>query len=375
MSEKNTYYESLHNVVRIISLILFLLATLLIDKVEAGSPVTDKESPHILVLDNCDSDYKIAPFNDSIIFLNSEGKIINEIGGLNICQNIGGNRAISVSPDGKFFVVCENVADKISAYSIPTGNLLWSLQGKYSSAVIAQDIVYSICEDATTQVRKIHAIDQVENIIKQSGEVKGFDIAIDPNGGFLWVVGSDIKKCDKDLQVVKVIDAFKWGASSVDICADGSIWVTERKHPDVAGSQNRLIKINQQGTIVQNIPLKDMSPLCVRVDRSNGNAWVTGVRVKEGRKLSFRRWRFYWRRTFKYLGSRTCKYSPEGKLLLEMKSGGKSIDIDASNGSVWVTETDRPSLYHYSSEGKKLHASEKLSRDDKWIAIVPTKEK
>ena len=371
MSEKDSYCKYLHKAVKIT--LLLLLIGLLVDKAEAESPVTAKQSPHILVLDNCDSDYKIAPFNDSVFFLNSDGKIINEIGGLNICQNIGGNRAISVSPDGKFFVVCENVADKISAYNLPAGNLLWSLQGKYSSAVIAQDIVYSICEDTTTQVRKIQAIDQVGNIIKQSGEVKGFDIAIDPNGGFLWVVGSDIKRCDMNLQIVKVIDRFKWGAASVDIGADGSIWVAERKHPDVAGSQNRLIKINQQGTIVQKIPLGDMTPLCVRVDLSNGNAWVTGVRVKERRKLSFRRWRFYWRRTFKYLGSRTCKYSPQGELLLEMKSGGKSIDIDASDGSVWITETDRPSLYHYSSEGKKLHTSENLSRDDKWIAIIPKK--
>jgi hypothetical protein len=174
-----------------------------------------------------------------------------------------------------------------------------------------------------------------------------------------------------NLRVIKTIDTIKWCAASVDIGADGSIWVAGRKHPDVAGSQNRLIKINQQGTIVQNIPLGNMSPLCVRVDRSNGNAWVTGIRIKEGRKLSFRRWRPHWVRAWKYLDSRTRKYSPEGKLLLELKLGGKSIDIDASDGSVWITETDRPSLYHYSSNGKKLNTSENLSRDDKWIAIIP----
>jgi hypothetical protein len=61
----------------------------------------------------------------------------------------------------------------------------------------------------------------------------------------------------------------------------------------------------------------------------------------------------------------------KGKLLLELKRGGKSIDIDASDGSVWITDKDTPSLNHYSSKGKKLDTSENLSHDHKWITILP----
>ncbi|MCP4263357.1 MAG: hypothetical protein GY774_38505 [Planctomycetes bacterium] len=372
MPEKNTYYESLLNAARIT--LLLLLAALVIHKAEAELPVSATESPHILVLDNCDSDYKVPPFNDSVLFLNSQGKVINEISGLNIAQNIGGNRAISVSQDGSFFVVCENAADKISSYNISTGNLLWSIQGKYTSAVIAQGIVYALTSDDTIYGNGILAIDRGGAIIKQSTGINGYDIAIDPNGTSLWVVGGDIKKCDMNFRIVKVIKPIKWCAVSVDINSDGSIWVAEREHPDVAGSQNRLIKITQQGSIIRNIPLKDMSPLCVRVDRSDGNAWITGVRYREYKKLSFRRWPPGWTRAWKYLGSRTRKYSPQGKLLLELKHGGKSIDIDASDGSVWFTDKDTPSLYHYSSKGKKLDTSENLSQDDKWITLLPGKK-
>jgi len=372
MSEKDSYCESLSKAVKIT--LLLLLAGLLIDKSEAGSPVTAKQSPHILVLDDCDSDFKTPPFNDSIFFLNSDGKVINEIGGLNIALSKGGNRAITVSLDGKFFVVCENVADKISAYSIPTGNLLWSIQGKYTSAIIAQDIVYSICENATTQVKKVHAIDLKGNFIKQSGGIEGIDIAIDPESTCFWVVGENVTKYNMNLQALQMIFPITWTAVSVDVCSDGSIWVAERAHPDDAGSQNRLIKINQQVRIVRKIPMKNMAPLCVRVDRSNDNFWVTGIRYKVHRKLSFRRWPPEWKITWKYLDSRTRKYSPEGKLLLELKYGGISIDIDETDGSVWITDHDTSNLYHYSSEGKKLNTSENLSRDHKWIAIVTKKK-
>jgi hypothetical protein len=369
MPENNIHCESIFGAVKIT--VLLILAGLLICKAEAEPPVATTQSPHILVLDNCDSDYKIPPFTDTILSLDSKGKVINEISGLNICQNVGGNRAISVSQDGRFFVVCENVADKISAYTISTGNLLWSVQGEYTSAVVAQDIVYALTSDGTIYGNGIQAFDLGGNIIKQSNEINGFDMVIDPNGSFLWVVGDDIKKCDMNFRVVKVIKTINWCAVSVDISSDGSIWVAERKHPDVTGSQNRLIKLNQQGSIIRVISLEDMSPLCVRVDRSDGNAWVTGVRSWEYRKLTFRRWPPGWERAWKYLGSRTRKYSPEGKLLLELKRGGKSIDIDASDGSVWITDTDTPHLYHYSSKGKKLDTSENLSNDHKWITILP----
>lgn len=373
MSGKKMYHESKMLDVARVSL-LFLLIASFIHAVKAEIPASAAQSPHILVLDNCDSDYKVPPFTDSVLFLNSEGKVINQISGLNICQNIGSNRAISVSQDGQFFVVCENVADKISAYNTSTGNLLWSIQGKYTSAVVAQGIVYALTSDDTIYGNGIQAVDRGGKIIKQSTEINGYDIVIDPNGSFLWVVGDDIKKCDMNLRVVKVIKPIKWCAVSVDINIDGSIWVAEREHCDVPGSQNRLIKITQHGTIIRNIPLEDMSPLCVRVDRSDGNAWVTGIRSRIYKKLSFHIWPPGWVRACKYLGSRTRKYSPQGKLLLELKRGGKSIDIDASDGSVWITDKDTPSLYHYSSKGKKLDTSENLSHDHKWITILPKKK-
>jgi hypothetical protein len=351
--------------------VLFLLIyPLVADAATTELPNPTSQLPRILVLDNYDSNYKFPPFNDVVLLLNNKGEVINRINGLNICQNIGGNRAISVSEDGRFFVVCENVADKITAYDLSTGDEMWSLPGKFRSAVIAQDITYvlSSSEDDKMYRDEIITIDIEGNIIKQSKEAEGFDITVDPNANCLWLVGGDIKKCDMDLKVVKTIDPIIWYAVSVDISSYGSVWVAERKHPDVAGSQNRLLNISSESKVLQNIPLNDLSPMCVRVNRSDGSVWITGSCGHYKKKLSLFQWPPSWQRTYRYIGPRTRKYSSEGKLLLEIKHGGHSIDIDPSDGSVWIA--DRTQLLHYSSAGKKLETCDDVSGDQKWIVVV-----
>ena len=176
-----------------------LITSLLVCLTATESPSPTSQPPHILVLDNCDSDYKVPPFNDAVLFLNSKGEVINEIGGLNICQNMGGNRAISVSRDGRFFVVCENVAKKITAYDLLTGNKIWSLPGDFISAVVDQGVTYALTSDGRIYGNGILAIDGRGNITKQSAVITGYDIVVDPNAKVLWLVGVDIQKCDMNL--------------------------------------------------------------------------------------------------------------------------------------------------------------------------------
>lgn len=346
---------------------LVLITSLLVCMTTTESPSPTSQAPHILVLDNCDSNYKSPPFNDVVLLLNNKGEVINQINGLNICQSIGDNRAISVSEDRRFFVVCENVANKITAYDLLTGNEKWSLPGSFGSAAVAQGITYALTSGGTIYGNGITAIDSGGKIIKQSKGASGFDIVVGPNANCLWLVGGDIKKCDMNLNVVRTIDPITWCAVSVDICPDGSIWVAEREHIEETGSQNRLLNISPKGNISQVIPLNDLSPSCVRVNKSNGNVWVTGKRFPIRRRLTFRQWP-PWRRTYGYIGPRTQKYSSKCKLLLEIKRGGHSIDIDPLDDSVWIA--DPTQLLHYSPAGKKLETCDEVSDDSKCITIV-----
>ena len=324
--------------------------------------------PHVLVLDNRDSDFRTPPFDDGISVLDAKGSVISEIGGLNICQNIGGNRAISISPDGHWFVACENVGGSLTAYDTATGQVRWSLPGTFKTAVIAGDTVYALTTSGTIYGDGSVAINGDGKVIAKSA-ANGFDLVADPNGRFLWLVGGDIKKCDPNLNVITSLDPIPWCAASADVNPDGSIWVAERQHRDVNGSQNRLLKVSPQGGILQTMALGELSPLCVRVDRSDGSFWVTGIVVRKGVSLPRWGWPIRWYARYKYVGPRTHKYSAQGKLLVRIEEGGTSLDIDPADGSVWVA--DESGLLHYARDGKALGGRGGFSADSKWIAVVP----
>ncbi len=67
--------------------------------------------------------------------------------------------------------------------------------------------------------------------------------------------------------------------------------------------------------------------------------------------------------------SHTRKYDSEGKLLVKNTQGGTSIEVDSSDGSVWIA--GGKSILHYSSTGANLATYDGVSGSQKWLAIVP----
>jgi len=355
----------------LMAVVFFTLAASAAHK--AAEPAGETDAV-ILVVDNADSDFKKPPFNDTVLLLSHKGETVKEVGGLNVCQEIGSNRLVAVSDDGSFFVVCENVADKITAYETTTAKVLWSLHGPFRAAAISGGTVYALQSAGTIYGSGLVAINKSGKIVNRS-KAAGFDIAVDPDANCLWLVGGDIKKCDMNLNVLWSIDPIEWCASSVDLNQDGSAWVAERRH-DQAGGQNRLLKISPKGVILQIIPLK-MSPVSVRTDRSDAALWTTGVYV---RKTSWPtiRWRglrpaLTKKDKFKLTGFGSSKFSALGEPLVQLKEGGWSLDLDPSDGSVWIAGTSR--LLKYSREGRKLGTYRGLSKDQKWISIIPRESK
>jgi len=354
------------------AMVLLALIPLLASGADAEKGPLTAGGTNILVLDNCDSDFKTPPFDDCVLVLTSKGEAANRIGGFNVCQQIGGARAVAASADGRFFVVCESMGCRITAFELRTGKKLWSLSSpqNVTSAAVGGDTVYALTSKGEIYGSGIMAIDGKGKVIRQAN-IAGSDIVVDPNGEVLWLVGGDIKKCDTDLQVAWTIDPIRWCASSVDVNPDGSIWVAERRHPQ-AGGIDRLMKVSPQGTIVQIVPM-EVAPMCVRVDPSDGSLWVTGIflRKTEWPHLYMRGWRPAIGKTtrYKFGGLRTYKYSAQGKLLFEAKRGGHSLDLDPSDGSVWVGGESK--LLHYSRNGESLGTYGGVSDDQKWIVLVP----
>jgi len=81
----------------------------------------------------------------------------------------------------------------------------------------------------------------------------------------------------------------RWCAVSVDLNPDGSIWAAEREHPNVLRSQDELLKISSTGEVLKVVKL-DFSPLCLRVNHSDGSLWVTGAGSRESKTKKVLDW-------------------------------------------------------------------------------------
>jgi hypothetical protein len=104
----------------------------------------------VLVLEDCDSDFRTPPFEDAVITFGANGEPVRKVTGLNIAETVGGCRSLSVSRDGRFFTVCENVANKLTAYQLDTGERLWSLHGEFTTATVSQSgVIYALTSAGT----------------------------------------------------------------------------------------------------------------------------------------------------------------------------------------------------------------------------------
>jgi hypothetical protein len=355
----------------LIHLLMLALVLMLGPRLTIASEETPNEAgAMVLVLEDCDSDNKPStePYGDTVSLLNSKGELIRNFRGLRINSTFSGPRFISASEDGRFFVVCENVPGKLIMYETETRRELWTLWMDIRSAVFANDLIYAVNN------YNVFAIDKAGTIVKHA-RLGGLDIAVDTKHNCLWIVGLDVKKCNLDLQIdfkVKLtLDPTHTGGFSVDVSPDGSVWVAEQNVNQEYGSKNRLVKISPDGSILKKIDL-DFSPVRVRIDRSDGSVWTTGMR----KERDFSSIGDEWPETLDELNELvktntetfTRKYDSEGNLIFEISEGGYSIEMDQSDRSAWIA--GRKNIWHYSAKGQKLGSYASSSDGQKWLAIV-----
>jgi DNA-binding beta-propeller fold protein YncE len=233
----------------------------------------DHEKDMVWVLHNEDSDYTTPPFDDTLSLVNSSGKITTQWTGFNIAQTVGGHRAIAASPHDKTVVVCENVNDKISKHNIEA-DVLFTIDDTFRSVdVVANGIIYALAGGSIygDRIIKISA----EGDVLDSEYLGGFDLKADEISGGVYIVGGDLKYCNLDLASQWSTDPIGWCAVSVDTDANGTAWVVERKHSQIATSHDRLLHISSTGTILHSLDLA-YAPSCVRVDKENGSVYVAG---------------------------------------------------------------------------------------------------
>ncbi len=332
-----------------------------------------------LVLEDSDPDFRTPPFEDVVTLLGPNHQAVRKLSNLSIAETVGGCRSLSVAKDARFFTVCENVGDRLTAYQLNSGERLWSLNGGFHSAAVSPNgTIYALTSQGTIYGDKTLLIDRGGRVVREAS-VGGFDLAVDAERNAVWLTAKTIKKCDLELNVLLELNPIHWCGVSIDLNPDGSVWVAERQHPDVAQSTNRIFKVSSGGQMVQSIGLP-FSPLCVRVNRSDGSVWVTGSiwnkslsqRLLESIEKRVRLPMGKWMREYltrRGVQSKTRQYDHNGALRREISQGGLSIDVDQTDGSLWIGGAER--VYHYSSQGIKLAQFKRTRADQKYVAVVP----
>ncbi|MHC4153877.1 MAG: fibronectin type III domain-containing protein [Planctomycetota bacterium] len=317
-------------------------------------------APLLWVLHNEDWDYTNPPFDDSLTGVDGLGEAVLRRTGFNICQTVGGHRAIAVSDIDQTVLVCENVSWQYSGI-VPRlskwdyqGNKIFAItrHNTYSAVDIADDgTIYALTSKGTIYGYSMLKILLDGNIVAEE-LISGFDLAVDEVLGGIYVVGADIKYCTPDLGLEWTIDPVGWCAVSVDTCSDGTAWVAERRHSQIPSSADRLHHVSRSGTILQTVDV-DYPPFCVRVDKWDNSIYVASADL------------------YKYNSAGILQWSvplPPGPWNL----AGWSLAIDAYRRGIWVGTMDDVRLISF--DGTTVLTVDEFPRaDQKYVACPETR--
>lgn len=297
-------------------------------------------SQNVWVLNNGDPDYQNPPFDDSLKLYQSDGTKLMTKSGFNICQTLSGIRSIAVTNDGEYCWVSENVGDKLSKID-KYGNLIKEINKPIGGIDLSSNgNLYALGSNGTIHGDSIFVFDSSGNML-QSAPWGGYDLVVDEKHNSIWIVGSDIKKINLDLVHEFTIDPIAWSAMSVDFSTDGSVWVGEGEHPEVPGSQERILHISNDGSILDSISLQ-FSPNCVRVNRNDGNVWIASG----------------------YLYA----LDPSTLFIDQIANGGFSLGIDEQE-NIWIAGYSN--VRKYSKSGNLLLTIDDFAgNDQKYIATT-----
>lgn len=263
-----------------------LMAGLFIAVMGCKLPVARSAEPvrrGILVLDDCDPDYKGKEnYKDNLTLIDPEkGSVTFRLSGFNHCQAIGSNHVIAAdSKRGSIWLV-ESVAKRLRKFDL-AGEEIFEVPELQMSAISVDPETGNLWILVTTGT--IHGSETF--IISPDGkllnrhEFSGWDIAYDTKEKAFWIVSNRIMKVDARNQKVLVDEPVApWCASSLAVHpVTGKVWVAARKHPDVRESKNAILRLSTEGKVEQSIPLDDDSPFHVSISEKTGSVWVTFLR-------------------------------------------------------------------------------------------------
>ena len=161
-----------------------------------------------------------------------------------------------------------------------------------------------------------------------------------PDG--FWLVGYGIAKLNHEGKVLFQKPHEGWACVSVAVNpGDGSIWIVEHAHPNVAQSVNRLWYLDANGAKINSWDLRAKLIFGVACEPKTGTAWVVSLR------------------------SDVLRFTADGRELPPLPVQARAIAISPTTGEVWVT-TDTEFLRLDASGQPKTSRFESNSGSPGW---------
>lgn len=311
----------------------------------SAAPAPASKNGSILVLDNCDPDFKgKAAYEDNLSSISSAGKLLFRVSGLNNCESIGSNHMIASDAKRGWVWICENVGHCIHKYDRAGKELLVLNDIQCHALAVDPDNgdLWVLTEKGKIYGDKTVVFDAQGNQ-KTVYNVSGFDIAYDRKSKSFWIAGRNLAKVQQS-EVVIHKQITTWCASSLAVHpTTGMVWVAVRRHEQVPNSRNELLGFDNDGDLRKTIALDDAMPFHVSIDGRDGAVWLT-----------------LWNHSVQ-------RYTAEGKLEAEHELKAKAAESDARSGGVWVVTAEETVLLNRKGEDL-FRVKHKGETSQAWIA-------
>ena len=275
------------------------------------------ETPSVVVLDDSDEDFQEnRPHHDvlRILFKTDSGVRTTFLKEFNTCQTVGAAHGVAVDAARGRIYLCEQVSHRVTAVDFH-GRKLWQVAQIRADALAVDSRTGNLwCSVGTDLAHGETVVLDTTGREVTTFPFRGIDIAYDSQTDSFWLVGYGITKLSREGKVLFRKPQEGWAYVSVAANPrDGSVWIVERAHPNVARSVNRLWHLAADGTTIKTWDLGEKPVFGVACEPMTGTAWVVS------------------------LGSEILRFTADGKELPPLPVRARAIAISPATGQVWVT--------------------------------------
>jgi len=194
-----------------------------------------------------------------------------QLSGLGLNDSTGVGRRIATSKSKKRLAVIDLNSVRVFDENLQT---LVHIPGSFGwdpAVCPTEQAIFALNSDSGSIVK----FDANGSFVGSKSGPHGMDLIVDEDRQVVWTAGKYLIRVAVDLSNEQQFHTFPWQGVSLDLDANGGVWVAEREFSATLEGTDQLVHFDLNGNIISGdtLPLPS-APLMVRVDRNSGRVWV-----------------------------------------------------------------------------------------------------